>query len=177
VGANRSRLPTEKRSCLTDAIQRRSDLYGRRKGRPLSAAQLSLMTDFLPAVSVMSGPIDLHLMFPEAQRFAQFVSLYGSPHLLQLVVQEIEFFIVLPYFLILPTTFKSYFRVNTRHYPRVIFLRKHEYAVDEIGDFEKNATIKLGISLLIPEDYMSDLSLRMSFYKKISYIKNLLHLY
>ncbi len=32
--------------------------------------------------------------------------------------------------------------------------------------------IKLGISLLIPEDYMSDLSLRMSFYKKIANIKN-----
>ena len=48
-----------------------------------------------------------------------------------------------------------------------------EFAVDGIEDFEKNTTIKLGISLLIPEDYMSDLSLRMSFYKKISYIKNI----
>lgn len=32
--------------------------------------------------------------------------------------------------------------------------------------------IKLGISLLIPEKYMDDLSLRMNFYKKISTIKN-----
>jgi transcription-repair coupling factor (superfamily II helicase) len=32
--------------------------------------------------------------------------------------------------------------------------------------------IKLGISLLIPEEYMPDLSLRMSFYKKIASIKN-----
>ena len=32
--------------------------------------------------------------------------------------------------------------------------------------------IKLGISLLIPEEYMPDLSLRMSFYKKIAMIKN-----
>ncbi len=32
--------------------------------------------------------------------------------------------------------------------------------------------IKLGISLLIPEEYMQDLSLRMSFYKKIAAIKN-----
>ncbi len=33
-------------------------------------------------------------------------------------------------------------------------------------------TIKLGISLTIPTDYMQDLALRMSFYKKISNIKN-----
>lgn len=33
--------------------------------------------------------------------------------------------------------------------------------------------IKLGISLLIPESYMSDLSLRMSFYKKIANVKSL----
>lgn len=32
--------------------------------------------------------------------------------------------------------------------------------------------IKLGISLLIPEEYMEDLGLRMNFYKKISNIKN-----
>ena len=47
-----------------------------------------------------------------------------------------------------------------------------EFSTDDIESFDKNITIKLGISLLIPEDYMSDLSLRMSFYKKISYIKN-----
>jgi transcription-repair coupling factor (superfamily II helicase) len=41
---------------------------------------------------------------------------------------------------------------------------------EESLDF--SAQIKLGISLLIPENYMQDLSLRMSFYKKISYIKN-----
>jgi transcription-repair coupling factor (superfamily II helicase) len=48
-----------------------------------------------------------------------------------------------------------------------------EFSTDDIQSFEKNITIKLGISLLIPEDYMPDLSLRMSFYKKISYIKNI----
>jgi transcription-repair coupling factor (superfamily II helicase) len=47
-----------------------------------------------------------------------------------------------------------------------------EFSTDDIESFDKNITIKLGISLLIPEDYMADLSLRMSFYKKISYIKN-----
>ena len=39
------------------------------------------MTDFLPTVSVMSGPIDLHLMFPEAQRFALEVGFGGGEHL------------------------------------------------------------------------------------------------
>jgi transcription-repair coupling factor (superfamily II helicase) len=41
---------------------------------------------------------------------------------------------------------------------------------DENLDF--SIQIKLGISLLIPEEYMPDLSLRMSFYKKIAMIKN-----
>ncbi len=40
-------------------------------------------------------------------------------------------------------------------------------------DLDFSVSIKLGISLLIPEEYMPDLSLRMSFYKKISAIKNL----
>jgi tRNA (guanine-N7-)-methyltransferase len=39
------------------------------------------MTDFLPTVSVMPGPIDLHLMFPEAQRFALEVGFGGGEHL------------------------------------------------------------------------------------------------
>ncbi len=41
---------------------------------------------------------------------------------------------------------------------------------DENLDF--SIQIKLGISLLIPEEYMPELSLRMSFYKKIAMIKN-----
>lgn len=48
-----------------------------------------------------------------------------------------------------------------------------EYLRQEIDDFDKNISIKLAISLMIPSDYMPDLSLRMSFYKKISNIKNL----
>lgn len=47
-----------------------------------------------------------------------------------------------------------------------------DFKIDGDNDFEKNINIKLRISLLIPEDYMPDLSLRMSFYKKISNIKN-----
>ncbi len=35
-----------------------------------------------------------------------------------------------------------------------------------------NVQVKLGISLLIPEEYMPDLSLRMSFYKKIANVEN-----
>ena len=41
---------------------------------------------------------------------------------------------------------------------------------DEPADY--SIQIKLGISLLIPEEYMPDLSLRMSFYKKIAMIKS-----
>ncbi len=39
-------------------------------------------------------------------------------------------------------------------------------------DSDFTPQIKLGISLLIPEAYMADLSLRMSFYKKIANIRN-----
>jgi transcription-repair coupling factor (superfamily II helicase)/very-short-patch-repair endonuclease len=48
-------------------------------------------------------------------------------------------------------------------------LQNNENAKIEI-DF--SAQIKLGISLLIPENYMQDLGLRMSFYKKIAAISN-----
>lgn len=49
-------------------------------------------------------------------------------------------------------------------------VREEESLEDITSDF--SVTIKLGISLLIPEDYMSDLPLRMSFYKKIASVKN-----
>lgn len=42
---------------------------------------------------------------------------------------------------------------------------------DSSTDYDFSVQIKLGISLLIPEDYMQDLSLRMSFYKKIATIR------
>lgn len=41
-----------------------------------------------------------------------------------------------------------------------------------VEDFDDHVAIKLGISLLIPDDYIAELSLRMSFYKKISNIKS-----
>jgi transcription-repair coupling factor (superfamily II helicase) len=51
------------------------------------------------------------------------------------------------------------------------FETNHQHSQnEEVQDF--STQIKLGISLLIPENYMSDLSLRMSFYKKIANVKN-----
>ncbi len=41
-----------------------------------------------------------------------------------------------------------------------------------IEDHDFSTQVKLGISLLIPENYIEDLALRMSFYKKIAMIKN-----
>ena len=48
----------------------------------------------------------------------------------------------------------------------------HTTKQDPEPNLDFNVQIKLGISLLIPEDYMPDLSLRMSFYKKIATTKN-----
>ena len=44
---------------------------------------------------------------------------------------------------------------------------------EDLPDLDFSTSIKLGISLLIPQDYMSDLSLRMSFYKRIANVKNI----
>ena len=49
------------------------------------------------------------------------------------------------------------------------FIKDHNKG-EIISDF--STQIKLGISLLIPEEYIEDLGLRMSFYKKIAMIKN-----
>lgn len=81
MGKDGSRFPTEECACLTDTAQRRSDLYGRRKGRPLSAAQQSLIGVYLPTVSVMDGPINLQMQFPTARSFALEVGFGGGEHL------------------------------------------------------------------------------------------------
>jgi transcription-repair coupling factor (superfamily II helicase) len=48
-----------------------------------------------------------------------------------------------------------------------------DFKIDETPqNYDQEITIKLGISLLIPQDYISELSLRMSFYKKISNLKS-----
>lgn len=44
---------------------------------------------------------------------------------------------------------------------------------EPVNNFEFNPQIKLNIDLSIPEDYIEDLSLRMSFYKKIAKVCNL----
>ncbi len=53
-------------------------------------------------------------------------------------------------------------------------LNKNQSEIEEEidFDFEFNPQIKLGISLSIPQNYIEDLSLRMSFYKKIAALKN-----
>ena len=55
---------------LTQTGSRRSELYGRRLGRPLSAAQLGLVQTLLPELAVPSGPIDLASLFPRSRAFA-----------------------------------------------------------------------------------------------------------
>lgn len=51
-------------------------------------------------------------------------------------------------------------------------IKNHKTEIQINPDHDFVVSIKLGISLLIPEDYMQDLSLRMSFYKKIAAIRN-----
>lgn len=47
-----------------------------------------------------------------------------------------------------------------------------ENSGEDLPDQSSSVKIKLGISLLIPENYISDLSLRMSFYRKISNLQS-----
>ena len=49
---------------------------------------------------------------------------------------------------------------------------KNQTIDENTAELDFSVTIKLGISLLIPESYMSDLSLRMNFYKRIANIHN-----
>lgn len=81
MGANGPRGRIEERSRLTADKRRRSELYGRRLGRPLSSLQQELIRDFLPAVSVPDGTIDLHALFPTATAFAFEVGFGGGEHL------------------------------------------------------------------------------------------------
>lgn len=48
----------------------------------------------------------------------------------------------------------------------------HIQSEPTLANLDINVAIKLGISLTIPENYMQELSLRMSFYKKIASVKN-----
>ena len=81
MGANGSRFKAEECVRLTPWSKRRSELYGRRLGRPLSAQQQALVRDLLPAISVPDGAIDLRVLFPRASDFALEVGFGGGEHL------------------------------------------------------------------------------------------------
>lgn len=81
MGADRPRSAAQERLRLNTDPRRRSDLYGRRLGRPLSAHQQSLVRDFLPTIGVPGGPIDLAALFPNATSFALEVGFGGGEHL------------------------------------------------------------------------------------------------
>jgi tRNA (guanine-N7-)-methyltransferase len=61
--------------------RRRSDLYGRRLGRPLSAQQKTLVETLLPKLGVGDGPIAPCTLFPGARTFALEVGFGGGEHL------------------------------------------------------------------------------------------------
>lgn len=66
---------------LTQTGQRRSELYGRRLGRPLSSYQQSLVETLLPKIGVPDGALDLRALFPGARAFAFEVGFGGGEHL------------------------------------------------------------------------------------------------
>jgi tRNA (guanine-N7-)-methyltransferase len=60
---------------------RRSDLHGRRLGRPLSAHQKTLVETLLPKLALGDGPIEPRALFPGARTFALEVGFGGGEHL------------------------------------------------------------------------------------------------
>lgn len=81
MGAHRSRGSVEELLRLIDTGRRRSELYGRRQGRPLSAHQNELVRDLLPLLRVPNGDIDLAALFPKAKLFAIEVGFGSGEHL------------------------------------------------------------------------------------------------
>lgn len=81
MGEHRPRLAAQERARLNTEPRRRSELYGRRLGRPLSAHQQSLIQGLLPTISVPDGSIDLPSLFPGAKDFALEVGFGGGEHL------------------------------------------------------------------------------------------------
>ncbi|MFM9864880.1 MAG: tRNA (guanosine(46)-N7)-methyltransferase TrmB [Micropepsaceae bacterium] len=66
---------------LSENGRRRSELYGRRLGRPLSVSQQILVETLLPRIAVPDGAIDLRALFPKARAFAFEVGFGGGEHL------------------------------------------------------------------------------------------------
>lgn len=80
MGTHGPRAPAQG-SRVAEPGRRRSELYGRRLGRPLSVQQTALVETFLPTISVPDGPIDLPALFPAARAFALEVGFGGGEHL------------------------------------------------------------------------------------------------
>ena len=81
MGAHGPRVAAQEPFRLSEAGQRRSDLYGRRLGRPLSSSQQRLVESLLPKIGVPVGTIDLPALFPDARSFAFEVGFGGGEHL------------------------------------------------------------------------------------------------
>lgn len=81
MGAHGSRSAAQEPLRLSEAGRRRSELYGRRLGRPLSAQQQHLVETLLPKIAVPEGKIDLRVLFPGARALALEVGFGGGEHL------------------------------------------------------------------------------------------------
>ena len=81
MGADGSGFAIEERFRLIEVGPRRSELYGRRIGRPLSGSQQKLVRTLLPALALPEGPLDFEAMFPAAKKFAFEVGFGGGEHL------------------------------------------------------------------------------------------------
>lgn len=81
MGTHGSGAPAQEPGELTQPQRRRSDLYGRRLGRPLSGHQKALVERLLPKLGLGEGPIDLATLFPRARSFALEVGFGGGEHL------------------------------------------------------------------------------------------------
>jgi tRNA (guanine-N7-)-methyltransferase len=87
MGADGFGPAVEERIRLIESGIRRSELYGRRVGRPLSFQQQELVRTLLPSVSVPEGTIDFASLFPEAQTFAFEVGFGGGEHIASTAVR------------------------------------------------------------------------------------------
>lgn len=81
MGTHGPRVSAQEPFRLSEAGHRRSDLYGRRLGRPLSTHQQALVETLLPKIAVPDGAIDLQALFPSARTFAFEVGFGGGEHL------------------------------------------------------------------------------------------------
>jgi tRNA (guanine-N7-)-methyltransferase len=81
VGTHGPGFAAQEPSRLSESGRRRSELYGRRAGRPLSTYQQTLVETLLPKIGVPDGPIDLAALFPAARAFAFEVGFGGGEHL------------------------------------------------------------------------------------------------